>query len=171
MLQSYSPPSWVCLCPASATLLLAIRGHTLRPQSRLGGFVPGPLDTATPLLLTLPPHLTQKALWGGLPHFLVPFPVGNHLLDDRRDLLEQGTSWPRICGNFLLPAASKMTMTDISALSAARVHSCVPRVNEWVNFGFSDFFFNMTFSSLGIVFLSLHQVFFFVAPTSGSVGG
>lgn len=41
------------------------RTHTLRPQSHFGGFVPGPLDTATPWLLTLPPHLTQKGLSRG----------------------------------------------------------------------------------------------------------
>lgn len=54
-------------------------------------------------------------------------------------------------------------MTDTLALSVAcapwgqelflwLVHSCEPMVNEWVNFGFSDFFFNVTFPSLGIVF-------------------
>lgn len=117
------PPSWVCLCPASATLLLAIRGHTLRPQSRLGGLCARSLGYSHPLVdLDTPASPDPESPFRGLPHFLVPFPVRNHLLDDHRDLLERGTSWPRICGNFLLPAVSKMTMTDISALSAA----CAP---------------------------------------------
>lgn len=30
-----SPPSWACLPTVSATLLLSVRGHTLRPQSYL----------------------------------------------------------------------------------------------------------------------------------------